>query len=714
MSLYAATIALSAFLLFLIQPIIARQILPWFGGSAAVWTTCLVFFQLMLLFGYAYSDWIIRRLPRKRQARVHTILLLTSLAWLPIAVPEALKPVDASLPAGRILAMLGTTIGLPYLMLATTGPLIQAWFAQRYQGARVYRLYALSNIASMTALIAYPPLIEPNASGHWQTLGWSIGYALFVALAIAAAWAGRREDLDRAGPPQRSDTSTAASTLPASPTPASTIAASTATTPTSTASPISAAASPEPTAAEMRLWLLLSALGSVLLLSITTHITQNIASIPFLWVLPLAIYLLSFILCFDGTGWYWRRTYTVLTALFSFILLVGLSFRYGGGTVERGILSLELAVPLYAAGLFICCMYLHGELVARKPAPEHLTTFYLMVSLGGALGGLLIGVVAPLVASWYWELPIALVVIASLIALLARSWPLRAIGLLAAFGCAVLLYDYVHHIRGDAVALSRNFYGTLRVNQTLGTDGQPLRRSLLHGVILHGDQYFDGDSRRQPTTYYGRQSGIGITLDTLHQLGAPVRVGMVGLGTGTLTSYGEAGDSFRLYELNPAVFDIADQWFTYLKDSPASIERVIGDARLKMEREPDQGFDVLAIDAFSSDAIPIHLITKEALAVYRRHLSARGVVLFHVSNRYLDLTGVAARLAADAGMTAIHFIDSAVDSPRTYHTDWIAVTSDEDVARRLVAAGGHLMAPADSASAPLWTDDHHNLFEVLQ
>ena len=690
MSLYAATIALSAFLLFLIQPIIARQILPWFGGSAAVWTTCLVFFQVLLLVGYTYSDWISRRLPLKRQARVHAVLLVTSLAWLPIAIPEALKPVDASQPIGRILMMLAMTIGLPYLMLATTGPLIQAWFARRYRAAQVYRLYALSNIASMAALVGYPPLIEPNAGGHLQTLGWSIGYALFVGLAIATAWSGLRAQAGSTGfgPDAGSES------------------------PPGTAAPIPPP--DEPDARMQALWLLLSALGSVLLLSITTHITQNIASIPFLWVLPLAIYLLTFILCFDGSGWYWRWVYPLLAAAFAVTLIIGLSFRYHGGTLERGILSLGTALPLYAIGLFVCCMFLHGELVARKPAPAHLTGFYLMVSLGGALGGVLVGVVAPLLADWYWELPIALIIVASLVAVLARGWTLRIVGLLAALGCAVLLVDYVRTIRGDAVVLARNFYGTLRVNEISGSDGQPLRRSLLHGVILHGDQFFDGDSRHRPTTYYGPYSGIGITIDTLHTMGGPLKVGMIGVGTGTLASYGQAGDVYRLYELNPAVFAIADKWFTYLQDSPATIERVSGDARLRMEREPDQHFDVLAVDAFSSDAIPIHLITREALAVYRRHLSDRGAVLFHVSNRYLDLTGVVAHLAADAGLTAIHFLDTPADDARTYHTDWIAVTADPGLIRKLVAGGGVVMQPDASPRAPLWTDDHHNLFDVLQ
>lgn len=719
MVVYALTIALSAFLLFLIQPVIARQILPWFGGSAAVWTTCMVFFQVLLLFGYAYSDWLVRRLPRRRQAMIHAVLLIASLAWLPVVVPATLEPVDASHPAGRILLILATTIGLPYLMLATTGPLIQAWFAGRYQGARVYRLYALSNIASMAALISYPPLIEPNASSAGQSLGWSIGYAVFVGLAIVTAWSGRHtwSTPSLAGGAGAGGATTVAGTTSMSGRAEARTSAvagteAGASTGTDANDPATMASAGEPSSREHWLWLLLSATGSVLLLAITTHITQNIASIPFLWVLPLAIYLLTFILCFDGSGWYWRRLYPVLAALITLALLAGLGFRYEDGAIHRGILKLEIAVPLYAVGLFICCMFLHGELVERKPAPGHLTRFYLMVSLGGAVGGLLVGVVAPLVTNWYWELPIALVVVSCLVLVLARGWMTWLTALLAVFVSAALLFDYVRSVRTDAVELSRNFYGTLRINQLSGADGEPIRRSLLHGVILHGDQFFGPDKVREPTTYYGRTSGIGQTLAILREAGTPLKVGMVGVGTGTLTAYGQAGDVFRLYELNPAVFQIADRWFRYLADCPATVERVTGDARLMMAREPDQGFDLLAVDAFSSDAIPIHLMTTEALAIYRRHLSARGAVLFHVSNRYLDLTGVVARLADEAGMTAIHFIDSPPGNAPTYYTDWIAVTASPELAGRLVEAGG-LPMRADPATAPLWTDDHHNLFEVL-
>jgi hypothetical protein len=460
------------------------------------------------------------------------------------------------------------------------------------------------------------------------------------------------------------------------------------------------------------MWLVLAALGSVLLLSVTSHITQNVASIPFLWVLPLSIYLLSFILCFDGTGWYRRSAYGVLAALLAVVMLAGLSFRPDGWWVERLVMNIETAVPLYAFGLFVTCMFVHGELVARKPAPAHLTRFYLMVSLGGAIGGLLVGIVAPLASNWYWELPLGLVMIASLVALVTPGW-VRAIGLLAAFGCAALLVDYVRYIREDTVALTRNFYGTLRISESTNPDGTPMRRRLLHGSILHGDQYFNGDARREPTTYYGTHSGIGVTIDRLLAAGQPLRIGMIGVGTGTLTAYGRSGDIFRLYELNPTVFEVADRWFSYIKDSPATIEKVTGDARLVMEREPDQQFDVLAVDAFSSDSIPVHLLTREAVAVYKRHLSKRGVVLFHISNRYLDLAGVVARLAADSGLTALHFIDEPPEGSRSFRTDWIALTADPATVTLLKDADGEVME-SDPAVDPLWTDDHHNLFEVLK
>jgi len=702
MFLHALTIALSAFLLFLVQPIIARQILPWFGGSAAVWTTCMVFFQVALLAGYFYSDFVIRQLTPRRQAIVHTTLLLASLAVLPITAAESFKPADSAQPIGRILLLLTVTIGLPYLVLATTGPLVQAWFTREFSTARVYRLYALSNLASMIALVAYPPLIEPHASSRVQSIGWSLGYAVFAALAIAAAWRGARRS---AAPSARS----------------------------SDALEVTSQSAPAPSVREQFIWLLLAAMGSVLLLAVTTHITQNVASIPFLWVLPLALYLITFILCFDGEGWYKPRLYRPAASIVCVAMLAGLTFRLSDTfAIERGLMPVRQAVPLYALGLFVLCMFMHGELVARKPAPARLTRFYLMVSLGGAVGGLLVGIAAPLAFDWYWELPIALTAVAVLSAVLDRTQTvpvgqdnagaprgrgvIRAVTALAALlVCAALLGDYVHWIRGEMIEVSRNFYGTLRVRSVPGAQPQDARKQLLHGEILHGEQFTDPQRQRLATTYYGDTSGIGRLISAQQSLHSdtPLRVGLIGVGVGTLATYGRAGDAFRLYELNPAVLDLAARQFSYIADSAAQITTVLGDARLMLEREAPQRFDLLAVDAFSSDSIPVHLLTREALAVYRRHVADDGAIAFHVTNRYLDLFGVVRQLADEAGMQAILISDDPTAPRPTYSSRWIVVTADPILAARLRAEGGQDVEPPP-ASRATWTDDHHNLFEVLK
>lgn len=697
MILFASTITLSAFLLFLVQPVIAKQILPWFGGSAAVWTTCMVFFQCTLLAGYFYADVLVRRCSLRRQALIHTALLLCSLALLPIVPSESFKPSDASDPVGRILLLLAATIGLPYLMLSTTGPLVQAWFARRYAGVQVYRLYALSNVASMGALIAYPPLIEPLSSVKQQSLSWSLGYALFALLAAACAWSAARG---------------AAAAAPAS------------TASTAAQGPVVDARTETPGAAPritmQLLWLVLSALGSVLLLAATTHITQNVASIPFLWVLPLALYLLSFILCFDGKGAYRRGLFAPATLVLALLMLAALSWRptfpddapWVG--VERALMVIKQAVPLYALGLFVACMFCHGELVARKPAAAHLTRFYLMVSLGGALGGLGVGLLAPVTLSWTWELPAALVLLPALVAALSRG-ALRWAGAAALAAALALAVDYGIYVRDGAVEISRNFYGTLRVLATAADSEPDARWRLLHGVIIHGEQYRAEDRRGWITTYYGESSGIGRSIEALREA-EPTRaqrVGLIGLGVGTLAAYGRAGDHYRIYELNPAVLDLAQRRFDYLRRSPAELHTPLGDARLVLEREPAQRLDVLAVDAFSSDSIPVHLITLEAMATYRRHVVDDGAIVFHISNRYLDLTGVVRQLADAIGWSALRVSDEPPSSSHLYQSDWIVVTRNAALLQRLRDEAGAEEVAAPAARRP-WSDDHNNLFEVLK
>jgi hypothetical protein len=695
---FAATIGLSAFLLFLVQPIIAKQILPWFGGSAAVWTTCMVFFQVVLLAGYTYSDAVVRWLKPRQQALLHGVLLLASLALLPITVNEVFKPSDASAPIGRILLLLLATIGLPYFMLSTTGPLMQAWFARRYAGtptaASVWRLYALSNVASMGALLAYPPLIEPNASTAAQSLAWSVGYGAFVLLAAASAVVMWKH-----------------------------IGANPASTLDSQPGDEAATDSPAPTVRDQALWLTLAATGSVLLLSITTHVTQNVASVPFMWLLPLALYLLSFILTFDGRGWYWQRWYRAVAALVAILMMAGLTFkpnlawRWDDGLeklFERGLLPLDMALPLYAFGLFVACMFLHGELVQRKPPAAYLTRFYLMVSLGGALGGLFVGVAAPLLMNYYWELPVALMLLPLLVALLSHT-QVKGLGLMAAFLCGVLAGKHVERVFDGAIHVSRSFYGTLRVLATHTPDHPQAKRRLLHGVILHGEQYLGPEVRRAATTYYGVSSGVGQALLGLREMnpGQPQRVGLVGLGVGTLAAYGQPGDVYRFYELSPEVLAVAQSKFTYLADSRAQVSTGLGDARLVLEREAPQNFDVLAVDAFSSDSIPVHLLTREAMAVYKRHLRQGGVVAIHISNRYLELTPVVQQLAQHAGMTAWRVVDQPPETSVLIRSDWVLVTANAGLMHWLKEKEKGQAVDGPVNIRP-WTDDYNNLFDVLR
>jgi SAM-dependent methyltransferase len=672
MLLHAATVFLSAFLLFLVQPLLAKQILPWFGGAAVVWTLCMVFFQFVLLLGYAYAHWLAQRTAGRRQATIHILLLAASLLFLPVAPDASWKPLGGDNPVWRILALLFATVGLPYFLLSSTSPLVQTWYARAFPGSSPYRLFALSNFASMLALLGYPFLFEPWFASYDQSKWWSVGYLLFVWCCAVLAWKSREL------PPLTVDGGQIAAVADEAP----------------------------PRARDIGLWLVLAAMGSVTLLGVTNHLTQNISSVPLLWVIPLAVYLLTFILCFEGRNWYRRDIYLgslawMLCVMAWFLADKGLQF------------ELLWHIAVFTIGLYFVCMFCHGELARRRPGARYLTLFYLVVSLGGVVGGVLVGIVAPVTLRGYLELEIALVVVAALAVGINFKRPLPIVLLLAvvvAFTCAALVWR-VRNFTEDTVYIERNYYGVLRVkeNQTRADDPDTRYRSLVHGAILHGEQWMSEKYRRSATTYYKTSSGIGRTLVAFE--GKPIRVGVIGLGAGSLAVYGDADDVYRFYDINPAVVGIANNWFTYLKDSPAKIEIVLGDARLSLEREAPQNFDVLVVDAFSGDSIPVHLITVEAFTEYLRHMKPDGVIAFHVSNRFLDLKPVLLAISEKHGLEYAYLHEGSDDGGTT--SDWVVMTrSKQFVLLRSIVEATEPVAPRPDWG--LWTDSYNNLIQVFR
>lgn len=671
---YAATIFLSSFLLFLLQPLIARLVLPWFGGSAAVWTTCMLFFQALLLAGYAYAHFSTRNiLGRKWQALIHTALLAAAVALLPISPAEAWKPLGDEEPTRRILLLLAATVGLQYFLLASTSPLLQAWYARARPRADPYRLFAVSNLASLAALAGYPFVVEPFFTAREQVAIWSWTFAGFAVLCAAVAWLTPSGVSPRENPEEE-----------------------------------------EQGRSPYLLWLALSATGSVLLLSVTNHLTQNVAAVPLLWLAPLTLYLLSFILTFEGRGWYRpeRQWPIVLAGLAGMAwLLVDTRFQF----------NLPLQLGVYLAGLFVVCMFCHGELYRLRPAPRHLTAFYLTVSAGGALGGLLVAVAAPLAFSGYYELGVGLAAAALLATLRFASlgsirWRIARYASLAVLlgVTAGAAYDALHY-HEDVRLSSRSFYGVLRVKEHGAPGEESHLRRLVHGSILHGEQYQTGKWRRFITTYYAADSGVGAAIAS-KQAAGPIRVGVIGLGTGTLAAYGRPGDTYRFYDIDPRVARIARSEFSFLADSAARIEIAIGDARLALEREPARNFDVLAVDAFSGDAIPVHLITREALAVYLRHMKPDGIVAFHVSNRFLDLIPVVARLAREEKAHAVLVNDDPDDDDQSLRSrsDWVLVSrSQAALEQPVIVDKGGTPAPEEGGWRT-WTDDYSNLIQILK
>lgn len=672
MKLYAVTIFLSAFLLFQVQPMIAKMILPWFGGSAAVWSAALLFFQLVLLAGYAYAHFLVRRANARRQVAVHTVLLAASCALLPIVPAPHWKPTASGDPTVRILVLLGASIGLPYFLLSSTSPLLQAWYVRKTGSKVPYRLFALSNFGSMLALVSFPLLVEPRFALRAQALGWSAAYVAFAALCVVAAWASREGKFAAAeySPGDR------------------------------------------PSVFEMSLWVALAACASTLLVSVTNHLSQNVAPIPLLWVVPLALYLITFILAFESDRIY--RRWIFLPLLIP--ALAGMAYMIWA---NYGNLHIRVMIPGFAAGLFVCCMVCHGELARRRPAARHLTVFYLTVSAGGAAGGIFVALIAPRVFHNYVELQVGLVACAILATIVAWnassrtfwSWTMRSAMIIATGVLAGYLARTEREQTKDFRLMVRNFYGVLHVRDM--HEYQYPERELLHGTINHGEQVLTDDLRYTPTSYYGVDSGVGRAVRAIQARTRSMRAGMIGLGAGVLSTYGREGDYYRIYEINPLVERIAQTEFSFYPHSRADKRILMGDARLTLERQEPQNLDLLAVDAFSSDAIPIHLLTREALELYFRHLKPSGILALHVSNRYLNLIPVCARGAEWLHKQAMVVYDEPEESYEQ-STTWVLVTSD----RGWFDTDAFASADMEPARAPKdfrgWTDDYSNIFQILK
>jgi len=717
--LFGATLTLSAFLLFLVQPMVARAILPWFGGSSSLWTSCMLVFQATLLVGYLYSHALARFASAVGQFRIHAVLLVASAIALPPLPGGQWKPADLHNPPAQIALLLLAVAGLPYLTLSTTAPLLQAWYARVFPDRSPYRLYAWSNASSLLALISYPLVIEPFFTLRQQGLLWSALYLAFAAVSLPCAYVVTRSPArpEQATPPEQ---------------------AAQAATPARAS--IAGAVPRAPGVPEMAVWLWLPLLASVVLLGTTNELCQDIAAVPFLWVVPLALYLATFVLCFQWDWLYRRRVFLPLSVLC--IGSVKASSFLGADP------PLWQDISIWCASLFVFCMICHGELVRRKPGADHLTLFYVLVALGGALGGATVALAAPRVLSSFMELPLALAAIVGTAALMlaaggapGAAGPLRSTGVgavtntpparvvtppwlrIPASGTALaIMYvvaaggmtAYVHSgTKPEDTVLDqrRNFFGVLRVEEHLDKDDASGIRLLYNGRIVHGAQFQQAAKARVATTYYAKRSGLGLALEAF--LRRPnLHIGVVGLGAGTTAAYGRAGDRVRFYEINPLVRELARQYFTFLSGCPCRVDVVMGDARVNLERESPQGFDLLALDAFSGDAIPTHLLTVEALRVYLRHLRVDGILAVHISNAYFDLTPVVRGLADAGGLTGVLVKSGDDGAEHVYRSDWVLLSRISGTfARPSMRATS---APEWQQASPLlWTDDFASLVRVL-
>ncbi len=669
---------LGAFLLFLIQPLIAKQILPWFGGSATVWSACLMFFQVVLVAGYVYAH-LTRRLGPARQAVVHLALIgLAAIVSLPIAASADWAPPDGAAPVGRVIGVLAAAVGFPAVLLAATAPLVQDWFARVEPTRSPYPLYVVSNIGSLAALVAYPAVVERYWTIPAQSLVWSLTFGAFIAACLWCVARVRR--------------------LPA----------------------VAAVADgadipPRSGPVDRLLWIALPAIGSGLLLATSSGLTQDIAPVPLLWVVPLSIYLVTFILAF--AGWYSRAVFAA-----TLVIAIGVVQWIVG---EDSTTPVPGQVAALLAAFAAACMVCHGELARLRPAVRDLTAFYVAIAVGGSLGGAAVALGAPLAFNWYVERPVLMVAAVAALAFIvwrdvARRWPGRVAALaavtlaLAIGGTAILLAP--REERTGRIAAGRSFYGVLSVTDEPASQPRPLRR-LYHGRILHGSQFVPEALRRQVTSYYTPGSGIEVALNQHpRRMGSlPLTIGVAGLGAGTVAGWGQAFDQLRFFEIDPLVAEFSQRYFTYVEDSPAHVEIVMGDARLSLERQMrseqnQHTYDVLAIDAFSGDAIPVHLLTRECFALYRLALKADGILAVHVSNRYVDIKPVVRGAAAELGWQVLEIEKGSNAAARAIANTWLLVTSN---AAFIEKARAYALTDPDTNTV-IWTDAFSSLLPLLK
>ena len=666
--LFAAAVFLGAFLLFLVEPIAAKQLVPVLGGSATVWVTCLVFFQSALLCAYLYAHWMARRPRWPIYFGLLAAGLATAIGW---CMRSLVLDGGSSRPILAVFAVLASTIGLPFLALGTTSPLMQVWWARLHGSAIPYKLFALSNLASLLALASYPTLVEPHLTLRAQRVAWCCGFAVFAAVTARLAWRARSTDLSR----PNSDTDDRDCT-------------------------------PAPFARKL-LWVILPMAAAMQLSAVTSYLTANVAAIPMLWVLPLGVYLLTIILAFEFP----RALPRSIVARFLIIMLASLGYALSRQDVEW---PLRISIGFFLVEAFASCLFCHSEAYRLRPKrTSESTMFYLLFAAGGALGSFLIGIAFPLLFRFNMDLVMTCCITALLAFLVTweDGWSSRLLwGVGTIIMTVQILWIHTVNWRNTQVAV-RNFYGALRVKQNFGYPGATLR-TLTNGNVEHGTQIFGTDAQRHtPTTYYAENSGVGLAIRNCCD-SRPRKIGVIGLGAGTIAAYGRPGDRIQFYEINPAVEPIARNVFTYIRDSEAQVSIITGDARTSLAAETPQGFDVLVVDAFSGDAIPLHLLTTQALALYRRHLALGGIIAFHISNRHVDLEPPIALLAASVGMQARHVYSLANEDRGEYTATWMLV-SDNAIFFQQPELVSHAFYPETLPGLRPWTDDFSSLLPVL-